>query len=115
MRYENLNLATQGRTDSYRIESFVVLLMDSYWEICATCKHYVDFRWPDQLEKYGPNTGQCLFYSEEEKKADAQKVVYPLLIVTAESTCDKYETTYDSNWQEKATKVKELIKASRGY
>ena len=112
MSYANLNLATQGRTDKYRFDSFVALLMDNYYEICATCKHYMDFRWPDQLEKYGYNTGHCLYNDE---KTDAHEIIYPLLVVTAESTCDKYEALFGDRWQEIATKVRELIKENRGY
>jgi len=106
-----MNLVT-GRTDKYRFDSFVALLMNNYYEICATCKHYMDYRWPEDLEKYGYNTGHCLFNDEE---TDAYRTVYPLLVVTAESTCDKYETTFNERWQKIATKVRELIKENRGY
>lgn len=107
-----VNRSFQSKKNEHRIESFIVLLMDSYWEICVTCKHYMDFRWPDQIIKHGYKTGHCLYPDE---KTDAHEIVYPLLVVTAESTCDKYEALFGDKWKETATKVKELMKVNRGY
>ena len=61
--------------------------------ICYTCKHYMNFRMPEQITEYGEYKGRCL-------QGDT------LLIVNDDSVCEFYEDIFGKNI---GTKLKEIF------
>jgi len=92
--------------------------MDRNKPMCCTCKHYLDFRIPEQIAKYAPGEGRCMFQNEvtagvmgfakveylagvykEEFSAEfmtkeSKEGERQYLIVRDDSVCDKYESIF---------------------
>jgi len=49
------------KEDEQRREDEICRKIDANEKMCCTCRHYLDFRIPEQIEKYAPGEGRCMF------------------------------------------------------
>lgn len=77
-------------------EDIICGKIDKREEICAICRHYVQHRTPERIEKYGEHTGRCFRRREkEERELDAHVVGDARTpVVNDYSTCDGFESIF---------------------
>jgi len=66
--------------------------IDANEKICYTCKHFIENRTPESILEHGEFSGVCDY--NDESTPGVNDEMPAMLIVMADSTCDKHESLF---------------------
>lgn len=89
-RVRLMNIFDRYRRTLMNREDSILAKMHRKEKICIRCKHYVEHRIPESVEKHGKHTGFCW---ANPKKRDP--VSNETLTTNADSTCNRFESLFD--------------------